>query len=92
MNFFWKDGKCMPGIELAAKRLLRLGVPLLGLRITLRQIATLAWLPGVLVVGWMLARVAGFKSSFGVLTGGGGYLRCFGRAGHFYHAAESSAA
>jgi len=79
MNFLSQGGPCMPGIELAAKHLLRLGVALLGLRITLGQIAALGWMPVLLVVGsvcatiavgLLLARVSGFKSSFGVLTGG----------------------
>jgi len=79
MNFLSQDGKCMPGIELAAKQLLRLGVALLGLRITVGQIAALGWLPVALVVGsvactiavgWALARLSGFKAPFGVLTGG----------------------
>jgi uncharacterized membrane protein YadS len=34
MNFLSQEGPCRPGIELAAKQLLRLGVALLGLRIT----------------------------------------------------------
>lgn len=79
MNFLSTEGPCLPGIELAARHLLRLGVALLGLRITLGQIADLGWMPLALVVGTvvatiavgvLLARLAGFSTAFGVLTGG----------------------
>lgn len=79
MNFLSQEGPCRPGIELAAKQLLRLGVALLGLRITYGQIAALGWGPVLLVVGSVvvtivfgvvLARLSGFKTPFGVLTGG----------------------
>lgn len=79
MNFLSQQGPCPPGIEIAAKQLLRLGVALLGLRITFGQIAALGWMPVLLVVGSvlvtllvgvLLARLAGFKNVFGVLTGG----------------------
>lgn len=79
MNFLSTEGPCLPGIELAATHLLRLGVALLGLRITLGQIADLGWMPLALVVGavvatiavgLLLARLAGFSPAFGVLTGG----------------------
>jgi hypothetical protein len=45
MNFLSTDGPCKPGIELAARGVLRLGVALLGTRITLEQIAALGWEP-----------------------------------------------
>lgn len=79
MNFLSQEGPCRPGIELAAKQLLRLGVALLGLRITYGQIAALGWGPVLLVVGSvvvtivvgiLMARFAGFNTPFGVLTGG----------------------
>ncbi len=79
MNFLSQQGPCLPGIEIAAKQLLRLGVALLGLRITFGQIVALGWMPVLLVVvsvlatmlcGVVLARLAGFKNPFGLLTGG----------------------
>lgn len=78
MNFLSTEGPCLPGIELAARHLLRLGVALLGLRITLGQIADLGWMPLALVVGTVvatiavglrLAQLAGFSPAFVVLTG-----------------------
>lgn len=79
MNFLSQQGPCAPGIELAGKKLLRIGVALLGLRISFGQISALGWMPVLLVVGSVLAtivcgvvlaRLAGFKNPFGLLTGG----------------------
>ena len=41
MNFLSADGTCVSGIEFTARQVLRVGVALLGLRITVAQIA--AW-------------------------------------------------
>ena len=79
MNFLSHEGPCLLGIELAAKHLLRIGVALLGMRITYGQIAQLGWEAIAMVVGSviatigvgvLLARLLGFSASFGVLTGG----------------------
>jgi uncharacterized membrane protein YadS len=43
MNFLSSDGPCAAGIEFAARQVLRFGVALLGLRITVGQIAELGW-------------------------------------------------
>ena len=79
MNFLSADGPCAVGIEFTARQLLRVGVALLGLRITFEQIASLGWNPVLLVVLSLIltiavsvaaARLFGFKGIFGVLTGG----------------------
>jgi uncharacterized membrane protein YadS len=79
LNFLSHDGPCKPGLDLVAKQVLRLGVALLGLRITLEQVVGLGWQPVAMVVvsvgltmglGMVLARLMGFKVFFGVLTGG----------------------
>ena len=79
LNFLAGDGKCKAGIEFTARTVLRLGVALLGMRITLDQIATLGWWPVALVVivvvvtiavSVVAAKVLGFKRLFGMLTGG----------------------
>ncbi len=79
MNFLAADGACKEGIEFTARSILRIGVALLGMRITFEQVASLGWGPVVLVVGIvtaticvsvLLARAFGFQSLFGVLTGG----------------------
>ena len=41
MNFLSSEGACVPGIEFTVRTVLRCGVALLGLRITLVQIAAL---------------------------------------------------
>jgi uncharacterized integral membrane protein (TIGR00698 family) len=79
MNFLSVDGPCRPGIEFTAKQVLRIGIALLGLRITLAQVAALGWGPvGIVVVCVVLtivlsmvaARLLGFQGLFGLLTGG----------------------
>ncbi|HET9205251.1 MAG TPA: putative sulfate exporter family transporter, partial [Burkholderiaceae bacterium] len=44
MNFLSGDGApCTPGIEFCARNVLRIGVALLGLRITVEQVVALGW-------------------------------------------------
>lgn len=79
LNFLAVDGPCKAGIEFTARTVLRLGVALLGMRITLDQIASLGWKPVALVmtlvvvtilVSVVVAKVLGFSRLFGMLTGG----------------------
>ena len=79
MNFLSADGACRPGIEFSAKQMLRIGIALLGLRITIGQVAALGWGPLVLVivcvvltigVSMLAARLLKFQPLFGLLTGG----------------------
>jgi uncharacterized integral membrane protein (TIGR00698 family) len=79
LNFLAAEGQCKPGIEFTARTVLRAGVALLGLRITLAQIAALGWKPVALVVvvvcvtillSVLAAKVLGFNKLFGLLTGG----------------------
>ena len=79
LNFLSDDNKCKPGIEFTAREVLRIGVALLGLRITLGQIAALGWEPIALIVfsvaatillSMLVARLMGFQSLFGLLSGG----------------------
>ncbi|KDN99169.1 YeiH family protein [Pseudomonas donghuensis] len=79
LNFLAADGRCKAGIEFTARTVLRLGVALLGMRITLSQIASLGWKPVALVVilvvvtilvSVVAARALGFQRLFGMLTGG----------------------
>jgi len=79
MNHLSNGGPCAPGIGFASRELLRIGVALLGLRITVEQVAALGWFPPLLVVGTVVltivvsvlaARLAGFRGLFGLLTGG----------------------
>ena len=79
LNFLASDGKCKAGIEFTARTVLRLGVCLLGMRITLEQIVGLGWKPLALVVvlvvvtislSVLAAKALGFQRLFGMLTGG----------------------
>lgn len=68
-----------PGIEFCARTVLRLGVGLLGARITVEQVAALGWASAAVVVagvvttilvGRLVARTLGMSRAQGVLAGG----------------------
>ncbi len=78
-HFLHESGRCVAGIEFASRSVLRAGVALLGVRITLGQIATLGVVPVATVVvgvattilfGLLLARRLDLPPMFGVLSGG----------------------
>lgn len=79
VNFLSDDARCKPGIEFTARQVLRWGVALLGLKITASQVQAMGWQPVVMVVvavvstiafGLVMARAMGFKTFFGLLSGG----------------------
>ena len=80
MNFLsGPDSPFRAGIEFTARTVLRIGVALLGLRITLGQVVDLGWQPLAIVVlavvltigvSMVVARLMGFQSLFGLLSGG----------------------
>jgi uncharacterized integral membrane protein (TIGR00698 family) len=79
MNFLGDQDNCRPGLDLAGKRLLRIGVALLGFRITIGQVAALGLGPVLLTAGAvtltivfsvLLAWAMGFNRLFGLLSGG----------------------
>ncbi|GAB2724461.1 YeiH family protein [Halomonas garicola] len=79
LHFLSEEGRCLAGIEFSARTILRLGVALLGVRITLEQVAELGLGPLVTVIGGvtltiaigaLLARVLGLERDMGLLTGG----------------------
>lgn len=68
-----------PGLDFASRSLFRLGVALLGLRLSFDDIARLGWAPvlsvialvaGTIAAGLALARLTGRGSAFGTLAGG----------------------
>ncbi len=78
-NYLSHEPRTRPGIEFCSRTLLRLGVGLLGARITADQIASLGWATALLVVagvvstlvvGLLLARRMGMTRAQGVLSGG----------------------
>lgn len=79
LNSISPDGLFMPGVAFTSKSILRAGVALLGVRITLAEVFELGVTPILLAVagvvttitvGIGLARLIGKTASFGVLTGG----------------------
>ena len=78
-NFLGKRAAFDAGISFTSKFILRLGVALLGLKITLGEVASLGWGPLVLVLcavtltiltSTLAARWMGFDARFGILSGG----------------------
>ena len=78
-NFMSAEGPAKPGIEFTARSVLRLGVALLGVRITVGDAMELGPSPILLAIlgvattigiGILLARLLGFDRNFGLLTGG----------------------
>jgi len=78
-HFLHEDAKIRPGIELCTGIVLRLGVALLGARITIAQIAALGWSTALIVIGCVLstilggiwlARRLGLSTTQGLLSGG----------------------
>lgn len=54
-------GPARPGLSLAGKRLMRLGIVLLGLKLSLGDVAALGWEPLVMVVGVVLITFFGTR-------------------------------
>jgi uncharacterized integral membrane protein (TIGR00698 family) len=78
-NFLSEEGRCMPGVELTARTVLRIGVALLGVRITIDQVSDLGIWPVAMVicavistifVGWVTAKMLGLSGEHGLLSGG----------------------
>jgi uncharacterized integral membrane protein (TIGR00698 family) len=79
LNTVATEGRARPGVDFAARRILRLGVALLGARITFAQIGGLGWFNGGLMVAGVIvtigfgiaaAKALGLSRRLGVLTGG----------------------
>ncbi|RUR28284.1 putative sulfate exporter family transporter [Vreelandella andesensis] len=79
LHFLSDEGLCREGIEFAARTVLRLGVALLGARMTFDQVGELGIGPVLTVIGSVaivilsgavLARMLGLQRDLGLLTGG----------------------
>ncbi|MDN3521602.1 YeiH family protein [Halomonas ramblicola] len=79
LHFLSEDQRCLAGVDFAARTILRLGVALLGVRITIEQVMALGIGPLLTVVagvaltilmGAVLARCLGLHRDLGLLTGG----------------------
>ena len=78
-HFLHEDGRCKAGIEFSARTILRIGVALLGARITTGQIASLGVAPFAMVIagvattilfGFWASNRLGLDKYFGILSGG----------------------
>lgn len=79
LHFLSEEGACKEGIEFAARTVLRLGVALLGARMTLEQVGGLGLGPVlmvigsvslIIIIGSLLAKALGLTRELGLLTGG----------------------
>ena len=78
-HFLHEEGRCVAGIEFSSKAILRMGVALLGVRVTAEQIMSLGPAPILIVIvgvvstitlGLVAAPRLGRSKAFGVLSGG----------------------
>jgi uncharacterized integral membrane protein (TIGR00698 family) len=78
-NFLADHPKCAGGITFASKSLLRMGVALLGFRLSLSDVTAQGWEPVAVIIalvaltiasGVLLAPLFNRKIAFGILTGG----------------------
>ena len=79
LHFVSEDTRCAAGIQFASGTVLRLGVALLGLRLTIDHVVILGWqtvlalmvaVTLTIALGLLLARLFKVESSLGVLIGG----------------------
>lgn len=79
LNFLSAQETCQPGIDLASRHVLRWGVALLGLRVSLDQMLALGWgtalmvlitVPATIGVGLLTSRLLGVRRGLGLVTGG----------------------
>jgi uncharacterized integral membrane protein (TIGR00698 family) len=79
LHFVSEDKRCAAGIQFASSTVLRLGVALLGLRITIDHVVTLGWktvaalmvaVGLTIMLGLVSARLLKVESSLGLLIGG----------------------
>lgn len=79
LHFLSEEGRCREGIEFASRTVLRLGVALLGARMTFEQVGDLGLGPVLMVIGsvaliiilgGLLSRALGLTRELGLLTGG----------------------
>jgi uncharacterized integral membrane protein (TIGR00698 family) len=57
LNFLFQEGRCTEGIEFSARTVLRFGIALLGLRISVEKITQLGGTTVMLVIGGVIATI-----------------------------------
>ncbi|SCY66376.1 conserved hypothetical integral membrane protein [Paracoccus tibetensis] len=79
LHFMAEDDRAAPGIDFAARGLLRIGVALLGLRVSVEMVSAIGWpfvgliacsIAALIIGSVLLARSIGRDRAFGLLTGG----------------------
>jgi len=79
LNFLADDPHCASGVALSSKTLLRLGVALLGLRVSFDMVGALGWpivamvvlmVPATIAFGFAASRFFGFRHRFAFLSAG----------------------
>lgn len=79
LHFISEDPRCLAGIQFASGTVLRLGVALLGLRLTIANVGALGWQTVLallcsvfltVLAALMLAKLLRIQSSLGLLVGG----------------------
>ena len=79
LHFVSEDKRCAEGVQFASSTVLRLGVALLGLRLTVEHVVTLGWQTAVallvavaltIALGLVLARLLKVEGGLGLLVGG----------------------
>lgn len=79
LHFVSEDPRCAAGIQFASSTVLRLGVALLGLRLTIEHVLTLGWQTVLAMLcavaltigmGLLLAKLLKLEDSLGLLVGG----------------------
>ncbi len=78
-NFLTEDERFSAGIYFASRNILRIGVALLGLRITTTEVVALGWpvvgliaitVIATILVGWLIGRAFGLRGDQSVLSAG----------------------
>ncbi|WP_234417174.1 putative sulfate exporter family transporter [Loktanella sp. Alg231-35] len=97
-HFLYDDQKFTPGLEFSAKTLLRLGVGLLGLRLSIGDVENWGLVAVAAVGGFVMATLArgavlsfmfGRRLAFGLLAGGDSHLRGIRSSGHCFGSAST---
>lgn len=79
LNFLHQESQCQAGIEFTASAILRIGVALLGFRISFTDLTLLGWptvtllivaIASTILIGMVLSRLLGINQQMGALTGG----------------------
>ena len=79
LAFLYDETKCREGINFISSHALRIGVALIGLRISISDLVDLGWLTifmllaavvSTILLGVILSKLFGLSKEFGVLTGG----------------------